>query len=1420
MKKRMFSWSLVLVLVASIVYVSPLPIYALADNWLDGIIVSTDTWDTGGDIATAEDLAQFAYNVNNGRSYLGQTITLTADIDLSAHAWTPIGTNANPFSGTFDGGGYTVSNMTIESTFDQNGFFGMIVGATIENLTVTGNITVGGQTTGGIAGYADTTASTIDVCHSDVTINVVTGNVGGIIGASGSNMIFIDSCFNTGNITSTNNAIGGIGGMLRGSASNCYNTGNISGNDHVGGIAGQPDNPYIITNVYSTGTVTGNQNVGGINGLNGAVLSHAVALGQTLTATYNGADPIPSYGRVGNLHTSDDTALYAWSGMLVNGNPVISADATSKDGASVTDVEVNLASSWSDTWFTDFSTNWEKPSGELPNLKAFASDTVAMPAYLAVATDATLSAMTISQGTLSPDFDSATTSYTATVTEDITTMTLTPTVTDANATVTVNTVGVASGNPSGDLALSYGDNTITVLVTAEDTTTTKTYTVVVTRPRPLSMEIVGTLTEEDLRTDSGQVRLIFGSAAFDMATYNGDHTKIVVNNVADLALGNASVDAAYSGVGTAYLLPLTYTGNEFDVDISNFNVTVSTDVLDTGDLTSNDLTITAIVEKSAMVNNDIFLGGTYIEVGIDSRGWYGTAESAPVGFHPAGGRTALGMVADDDGFDNGNAPVTGDFFLPGSPTEGFSVSYIDSSDVTHSAYSVNSSANGMTVESISDESMGDLLRGDVTYNVSDDLRIIQKTYFLSDDKGFTIDYELENISGEALHDILISRKIDCDQDLDLNSTYSTLNRVVSNPVMLEDRTVTSGADAVVYSLGATTSFPFVYKSSDDRARAAVSASGSITIGSTYWKYDGSAMLTTETNSDTLIYMTFLMNDLANGETDSARMTASLNANLDEVVVIDNTAPVLSAGSSSSVTYNSASVGYTSDEAGTYYYKIYTSEQDPAGLAADILSGATGSGAAVAGSNSISLSNLLASTDYYVGVVEKDSALNTSNVLQISFRTSSKPSAPAPDTGVTVIVNGEEQNSGTVSTASNSDGTKDATVDIDEEVMEERIAAALEDTGTEEDRIEVPVAVDDADRLSVELDGDIAKVLEDNNFELSIKSSGVTYDIPARELNLSAALKAMGMAEDLVANLTVSFHIDKVDSSKVAVMTEMAEKEGYSIVVPPLSFSVEVTSKTIANKRYAIENFSQYVPRTIQIPEGVDPSKITTGIVYNADGTYSHIPTVLYEVDGVYYAKLNSLTNSEYSVIWNPVIVDSVADHWSKDAVNSMASRLIISRPSVFDPEQIITRAKFVEYLIKGIGLFRTDVADASLFSDVSGTGDWQDAVTTAVEHGIVQGYGDGTFLPEATLTREEAMVMMANALEYVKIVELESGRLSNYDDADQIAAWAQDSAQVVFESRVFNGQSADLIAPKSLLTHAEAITAIYNMLLKAEMINE
>lgn len=101
-----------------------------------------------------------------------------------------------------------------------------------------------------------------------------------------------------------------------------------------------------------------------------------------------------------------------------------------------------------------------------------------------VSSDANLSGLALSSGTLSPSFDDGTVSYTASVSNATTSVTVTPTASNASATITVNGNPVNSGIPSGPINLNVGGNLITLFVTAQDLVTTKTYSLNVNRDSP------------------------------------------------------------------------------------------------------------------------------------------------------------------------------------------------------------------------------------------------------------------------------------------------------------------------------------------------------------------------------------------------------------------------------------------------------------------------------------------------------------------------------------------------------------------------------------------------------------------------------------------------------------------------------------------------------------------------------------------------------------------------------------------------------------------------------------------------------------------------------------------------------------------------------------------------------------------------
>ena len=219
-------------------------------------------------ISTAAGLKWFRDKVNNAKTpdETKICVELTEDIDLSGEEWSPIGIGQGvywgslSYSGTFDGKGHTIKNLSIDnSSANFVGLFGYVLGGTIRNLTVSGSVKGSGHT-GGIAGGADggtfENCANLCVVQSDSTEG---GTTGGIIGFA-HNMnyeLIVRDCYNVGSITGRN--AGGIIGQCintSGTIRNCYNAGTVTGTASVGAIIGNPGTNKIYNCYYLEGSVT------------------------------------------------------------------------------------------------------------------------------------------------------------------------------------------------------------------------------------------------------------------------------------------------------------------------------------------------------------------------------------------------------------------------------------------------------------------------------------------------------------------------------------------------------------------------------------------------------------------------------------------------------------------------------------------------------------------------------------------------------------------------------------------------------------------------------------------------------------------------------------------------------------------------------------------------------------------------------------------------------------------------------------------------------------------------------------------------------------------------------------------------------------------------------------------------------------
>ena len=286
MKKSTKAWSmkmrLALLALAALVWIA-VPVSARAegetvDTWDGTVEAFTEGSGTKEDpwrIENAEQLAYLAQQVNNGTNYRGKHFLLVSDLDLSVKEWTPIGTYSNSFWGGFDGGGRTITGMTITGKENKYvGLFGACYNFTapssyIKSVTVKRANISGHSFVGAIAGAG----ANISDCYSIENTIYASRCVGGVCGSLIGN---ISGCYNSSSVKG-NSTAGGImgsasyeGNVGNGVVQYCYNIGAVTVSQQdssVGGITGASANRYDISNCLNCGKITGNgKNVGGIAG--------------------------------------------------------------------------------------------------------------------------------------------------------------------------------------------------------------------------------------------------------------------------------------------------------------------------------------------------------------------------------------------------------------------------------------------------------------------------------------------------------------------------------------------------------------------------------------------------------------------------------------------------------------------------------------------------------------------------------------------------------------------------------------------------------------------------------------------------------------------------------------------------------------------------------------------------------------------------------------------------------------------------------------------------------------------------------------------------------------------------------------------------------------------------------------------------
>ena len=294
-------------------------------------------------VTSADGLMNVAELVNGGKTDIN--ITLDKNIDLTGKDWTPIGTSFdNSYTGTFDGGGHTITGLTITTKDQFVGLFGYLNRAgTVKNVVMEG---------------------------IQITSNHMFGNTGGVAGFSWGT---IENCSVSGSVSGTKCVGGVVGAQKAGSITGCSSSATVKGTVDVGGVAGQTNSSATLTACYATGNVIiemdPKKNIagGGLVGMNaGSSLLACYATGN-VTSTGSSTGYVHIGGFLGNNYTTV-TACY-WKNNHEQGigynNKV--TGATKVDG---TDVTWQKAVDAMNTALQNAGSEWRyELNGALPTLR-------------------------------------------------------------------------------------------------------------------------------------------------------------------------------------------------------------------------------------------------------------------------------------------------------------------------------------------------------------------------------------------------------------------------------------------------------------------------------------------------------------------------------------------------------------------------------------------------------------------------------------------------------------------------------------------------------------------------------------------------------------------------------------------------------------------------------------------------------------------------------------------------------------------------------------------------------------------------------------------------------------------------------------------------------------------------------------------
>ncbi|MCI3922722.1 S-layer homology domain-containing protein [Paenibacillus sp. TRM 82003] len=332
------------------------------------------------------------------------------------------------------------------------------------------------------------------------------------------------------------------------------------------------------------------------------------------------------------------------------------------------------------------------------------------------------------------------------------------------------------------------------------------------------------------------------------------------------------------------------------------------------------------------------------------------------------------------------------------------------------------------------------------------------------------------------------------------------------------------------------------------------------------------------------------------------------------------------------------------------------------------------------------------------------------------------------------------------------------------------------------------------------------------------SSGVLHGLEVRSAQaavsvpIAALLESLGTGRSEGAALAVVIE----EAPETGRMLEDRLREsGGEMLASPMAYHFTITMPNGVTQE--IEEVNGYVEHVLFLDVEVPPAHAAGVLVDERTGEYTPVPLYLAEEDGRLRASLLRRGNSVYTVVKHEKsFADVPPEHYAKTSIEALAAKFVVNGigdGSDFGPGKFVTRAEFAALLNRALGISGSEEKISGMrFTDVTPT-DWYAAsVAAAADVGLIGGYEDGTFRPNARITRVEMAVMMQRALQLAEFTTSSESleiALERFADASSIPAWGRDAVSLMVEQGIMGGMNADRFAPGAEADRAQSAVILH-----------